>query len=90
MLCLHTMGYLFIYFGGTAVWTPGFWTQGFALAKQTLYCLIHTSTSFFLGYFGDGVLLSTWTGLDLNPPNLGVSHILGWQAPASLPSYWLR
>jgi hypothetical protein len=30
-------------------------TQGFTLAKQVLYCLSHTPSPFFSGYFGDGV-----------------------------------
>jgi hypothetical protein len=34
------------------------WAQGFTLAKQTLYCLSHTSSAFCSGYFGDEVL---WT-----------------------------
>jgi hypothetical protein len=44
--------YLFV-FGGTRVWT-----QCFVLAKQTFYCLSHTSSPFFSGYFRDAVL---WT-----------------------------
>jgi hypothetical protein len=39
------------FFGGTGVWT-----QGFALAKQALNSLSQTSSSFYSGYFGDGVL----------------------------------
>jgi hypothetical protein len=30
---------LFWFFGGTGVWTQGFW-----IAKQALYCLSHTSS----------------------------------------------
>jgi hypothetical protein len=52
-------------FGGTRVGT-----QGFELAKQVLYCLRHTLTSLFSGYFGDTVLISTQGDLDLYPPNL--------------------
>jgi hypothetical protein len=33
----------------------GVWTQGFALAKQALYCLSHTFSPFCSGYFGDRV-----------------------------------
>jgi hypothetical protein len=29
--------------------------SGFALAKQVLYCLSHTSRPFCSGYFGDGI-----------------------------------
>jgi hypothetical protein len=42
---------------GTQLGT-GFWTQGFTLAKQELYCLIHTSSPICYHYFGDGIL---WT-----------------------------
>jgi hypothetical protein len=44
-----------------------FLTQGFALAKQAIYCLSHTSGPFCSGYFGDGVGLSNCLlGLALN------------------------
>jgi hypothetical protein len=48
------------------------------LARQVLYCLSHTSSAFFPGYFGDGDLMNYLPGLALNyyPPNL------------SLPSSW--
>jgi hypothetical protein len=42
-----------ILIGGTGVWT-----QGFALGKQVLDCLSHSSSPFLSGYFGDGV---SWT-----------------------------
>jgi hypothetical protein len=41
--------YLFIYFGGTRVWT-----QDFVLAKLVLYHLSHTASPFWSGYFGHG------------------------------------
>jgi hypothetical protein len=39
------------------------WIQAFALAKQVLYCLRHTSSPFWSGYFGDEVLRSILLGL---------------------------
>jgi hypothetical protein len=32
------------------------------LAKQELYCLIHNSSPFYPGYFGDGVLQTIYPG----------------------------
>jgi hypothetical protein len=34
------------------------WSLSFMLAKQALYHLSPASSSFYSGYFGDGVLLS--------------------------------
>jgi hypothetical protein len=51
---------LFFFSCGTGVWT-----QGFALAKQALYCWSHTPSPFCSGYFGDGAswaLCPGWTG----------------------------
>jgi hypothetical protein len=51
--CLSAYFFHFLFssfFGGT-----GGWTQDFALAKQVLHCLSHTSSPFCSGYFGDGV-----------------------------------
>jgi hypothetical protein len=33
----------------------GFELKSFTLAKQALYCLSHTSSPFFSGYFGGGI-----------------------------------
>jgi hypothetical protein len=41
--------------------------QGFALAKQVLYCLSHSSSSFCSGYFGDGGLCELFVWADLEP-----------------------
>jgi hypothetical protein len=49
--------FLFFGFGGTGVWT---W--GFSLAKQVLYHLSYTSSSFGCGYFGDKVLRTICLG----------------------------
>jgi hypothetical protein len=38
------------------------WTQGFALAKQVLYCLKHTSSVLCFSYFGDGLLWTVCSG----------------------------
>jgi hypothetical protein len=38
---------IFFWGGSTAVWT-----QGFVFAKQAFYCLSHTSSPFYSGYFG--------------------------------------
>jgi hypothetical protein len=55
-----------------AVWVwfdgSGVWTRGFALAKQVLYHLSHTSSPFCSDYFGDGVLQTYLPGLTLNEP----------------------
>jgi hypothetical protein len=50
----------------------GVWTQGFALAKQALYHLSHTSSPFYCGYFGVGGLMNYSLGLASNliPPDL--------------------
>jgi hypothetical protein len=45
-----SLAFLFLFFGGTRVWT-----QGFTLAKQALYRLSNTSSPFCSGYFGDGI-----------------------------------
>jgi hypothetical protein len=51
----------------------GVWIQGFALAKQALYHLSHTSSPFCSGYFGD---LVSWTicpgWLQTRSPNLSL------------------
>jgi hypothetical protein len=44
------------------VWGTGVYTQGFALAKQALYFLSHTSSPFCYGYFGDMVLRTIYLG----------------------------
>jgi hypothetical protein len=41
-------------------------TEGFALAKQALYCLSHTSSPFCSDYFGDGGLKTYLPGLASN------------------------
>jgi hypothetical protein len=43
----------FFFFGGT---------HCYALAKQALYHLSHTSSPFFSGYFGDGGLMNYLPG----------------------------
>jgi hypothetical protein len=35
----------------------GVWPQGFALARQALYCLSHSFSPFCSDYFADSVLL---------------------------------
>jgi hypothetical protein len=59
----------FFFFDGTRVWT-----QGFVLAKQMLYCLSHSSSPFFSGYFGDKGLEDYLPRLVLNldPPDLSL------------------
>jgi hypothetical protein len=64
--------YYFIYlFDGSRVWT-----QGFALAKQVLYHLSHTSSQFYSGYFTDGVSwfvgLEAWSPWSQPPKQLGL------------------
>jgi hypothetical protein len=46
------------------------WTQGFALAKYALYCLSHTSSTFYYGYFWRWGLVNYLPGLalHLDPP----------------------
>jgi hypothetical protein len=46
-----------VLFGGSEVWT-----QDFAYAKQALYCLSHTSSPFWCGYFENGVLRTICLG----------------------------
>jgi hypothetical protein len=46
--------FLFFFF-----WKTRVWTQGFSLAKQTLYHFSHTSSPFCSGYFGDGGVSQT-------------------------------
>jgi hypothetical protein len=59
-----------LFFGGTGVRT-----HGFTLAKQSLYCLNHTSSPFCSGYFGDGGLENYMPRLVSNcdPPHLSLS-----------------
>jgi hypothetical protein len=40
----------------------GVWTQGFALTKQELYCLSHTTAYFCSGYFGNRVFGTSYLG----------------------------
>jgi hypothetical protein len=47
----HAHLVLVFFFNGTEVCI-----QGFALAKQALYCLCHTFNPFFSGYFGNDIL----------------------------------
>jgi hypothetical protein len=51
-----------------------FLNQGFALIKQSLYYLSHTSSPFCSGYFGDGGLTNYLPGLvsNHNSPNLSL------------------
>jgi hypothetical protein len=81
--------FLPLFFGGTGVWT-----QVFALAKQALYCLNHTSSLLCCGYFGDKTSLITclsWPqtmilliSASLGARIIGVSH----QCPVFLWFLW--
>jgi hypothetical protein len=42
------------------------WPQGFVIAKQVLYCLSHTPSAFYCGYFGDRGLMIYLPGLASN------------------------
>jgi hypothetical protein len=53
-------------FFGLFFWWDWVWTQGFMLEKQALYCLNHTASPFFSGYFGDGGLTNYLPGLASN------------------------
>jgi hypothetical protein len=53
---------IFFFCGGTRVPTQGFILAKQGLAKQALYHLSHTSSPFCPGYFGDGVLRTTYPG----------------------------
>jgi hypothetical protein len=50
--------------------------QGLMLAKQALYHLNHTPSSFYSGYFGDGGLMNSLPemALNLNPPDLSLAN----------------
>jgi hypothetical protein len=53
-------------------------TQSFVLAKQALYLLSHTSSSFFPAYFGDGVSRTIWlAGLKQRSSQSQVSEVDG-------------
>jgi hypothetical protein len=61
-----TWSHFFFWRGGGGT---GNSTQGFMLTKQvllSLYCLRHTSSPFYSGYFGDGGILN------YDPPNLAL------------------
>jgi hypothetical protein len=47
-------------------------TQGFSLAKQVLYSLSHTSSSYGSGCFGDMI-----SSMNQDPPNLHFPRLLG-------------
>jgi hypothetical protein len=49
----HFLFFILFYLCGIGV------DQSFELAQQELYCLSNTSSPFYSGYFGDGVLLCT-------------------------------
>jgi hypothetical protein len=76
--------YLFCFFGGTGVWI-----QCFMPARQVLYCLNHTSNSFFSsGYFGDMVSLFAQASLDRDPPILGFPMSLVWEEHCTTSSFF--
>jgi hypothetical protein len=56
--------YLFIYLfiGRTWVWTQGPMLAKQVLAKLVLYCLSHTSSPFWSGYFGDSMPYTVFPG----------------------------
>jgi hypothetical protein len=68
----------------------GIRTQSFALARQGLYCLSHTSSPFYSGYFGDKVLLFVLPGMDHDHTILHFLPHLRWQVCITKFSYWLR
>jgi hypothetical protein len=57
----------FFLFGRT-----GIWTQGFTLAKQTVYHLSHISSPFYSGYFGDRISWTICLTLSGNPADLSL------------------
>jgi hypothetical protein len=59
----HKLHFLFFWCGGTGVLNSDF-------VRQVFYCLSHISSSFYSGYFGDGVVLCAHAVLDLDPPVL--------------------
>jgi hypothetical protein len=67
MAMLIQLCILFIYGTGVS-------TQGFTLAKQALYCLSHTSSTFCSGYFGDEVSQTILPRVASNsdPPDLTI------------------
>jgi hypothetical protein len=73
-VCVHLLNiilYTFFFFGGTGVWT-----KEMALAKQALYHLSQTSSSFLLWLFWRWNLLNYLAGLALNldPPDLSLPN----------------
>jgi hypothetical protein len=58
----------FFFWGGTEIYT-----QSFALAKQSLYHLSHTSSTFCCGVLEmESCELIALVGLELNPPDLSL------------------
>jgi hypothetical protein len=92
LLCLHPTLFprwahlfLFFFFGGTEVWTPGF-----TFEKQARYHLIHTCSSFCSSYFGDEVSQTVCPGC---PPTMilpisasQVARVIGVSHSAHLSS----
>jgi hypothetical protein len=78
--------YIFLSGGGT-----GFWTQGFILTEQGLYCLSHTSSPFFSLFFfflrwESHELFSqagSWSSHD--PPDLNLSSSLDYRCEPLAP-----
>jgi hypothetical protein len=73
----------FFFFDGSKVWI-----QGCTLARQTLYHLNHTSSSFCFGYFEERILLFAQTGLDHNPPIFCFPPSLRWHMHATVPNFF--
>jgi hypothetical protein len=64
------------------------WPQGFALPRQALYHLSHTSIPFHTDYFGDIFSRFAQAGLDNDPPILYFLQFLGWQVHTTAFSHW--
>jgi hypothetical protein len=72
-MCTTKPGFFFFFCG------TGVWAQVFALARQAIYHLHHTSSPFCSGYSGDRKLLFAQTSLDSYTPILCFLPSLEWQ-----------
>jgi hypothetical protein len=80
----YCSSFFFFFFGGTGVWT-----KGFAIAKQVLYSLSHTSSLLCSGYFWRWVSFELFSlpALNCDPSNLSLPGV-DYRCEPLAPGFW--